>query len=355
MATTYSATLLQAAIYKASQSDMFQKFETRGSVYGALDAALAQKNLLLPNSTIEKLKKASSQTEKIYTFVKEANGNGTARACSGSGDGATASTTLSWSTLSETFQISYLDMAQNDYSYEEMFELRLRQRLLSIYSRLDTIVVDALEANYTEGLGTEFTKFNDASQVPLSAYDLTTNTAAFWLNRAKVDARRNDINMDNLHFVGDPALAGIVSSMGNQGAGNVTNLGFQFQGVGFSHTNRLENNTGRYATGYMFEKGMFTLLTWANKLARDGKDIGTDVWTTFQDPRYGFTMELKVKKRCNDNTSKGAGMEADYDESFVISFDYATPFAYTSDSNSGVYKYEFDADNDVQSGSGSYS
>lgn len=356
MATTYSASLLQAAVYKASQKDMFQKFETRGSNYGALDVALAQRSMLLPASKLEQIRKASSQTEKIYTFVKEAAGDGTARACDGTGDGATAATTLSWSTLSEEFSLSALDMAQNEYTYEEMFQLRLEQRLLSLYERLDTAVVAALEAAYTEGDGTQFTKYNNASQVALDDYDVSSNRAAFWLNKAKSDAFANDISSDNLRFVGEGGLKQIVSSMGNQGAGNETNLGFQFQGVGFHHTNRVVNNEGRYATGYMFEMGMFTLLTWTNALARQGKDIGTDVWGIFLDPRYGFDIELKVKKSCYDSTaaSKGVGMEADYKEGFVLSLDYCIPVAYSSDANSGIYKYEFDTDNSVQSGSGSY-
>lgn len=354
MASSYSATLLQDAIYKASQKDMFQKFETRGSNYGALDAAFAQRNLLLPNSTLENIRKASSQTEKINVFVKEANGSGTARKCSGTGDGATAQVPLVWATLEEEFEMSYLDMKQNQYTFDEIFQRRLEQRLLSMYSRLDAIQVAALEANYTAGLGTQFTKYNDASQVPLNDYDITTNRAAMWLNKAKSDMFANDLSMDNLMMVGEGGLIQIQSSMQNQGSGNETNLGFQFNGVTFKNTNRIVNNDGRYATGYLFEKGMFTMLTWVNQLHREGKDIGIDVWTLFQDPRYGFDIELKIKKGCADSSAKGAGMQADYVESYVLTLDYATPFAYTSDDNSGIYKYEFDVDNTVQSGSGSY-
>lgn len=354
MASTYSATLLQDAIYKASQKDMFQKFETRGSNYGALDAAIAQRGLLLPDSTLEKIRKASSQTEKINVFVKEANGTGTVRKCAGTGDGVTAQVPLVWATIEEEFQMSFLDMEQNQYDFDEMFQRRLEQRLLSMYSRLDAIQVAALEANYTAGVGTQFSKYNDASQVPLNDYDITTNRAALWLNKAKSDMFDNYLSMDNLMMVGESGLIQVQSSMQNQGSGNETNLGFQFNGVTFKNTNRIINNDGRYATGYLFEKGMFTMLTWVNALARKGKDIGTDVWTLFQDPRYKFDIELKVKKGCTDNSSKGAGMQADYAESYVLSMDYATPFAYASDGNSGVYKYEFDRDNSVQSGSGSY-
>lgn len=355
MSSTYSATALQDAIYKAKQSEMFQSWETRKSNYGALDAAIAQRNLLLPNSVIEDMKKASTQATKVDVFVKEAAGAGTARKCEGTGAGATASQTLSWTTIVEEFAISYLDLAANRYSWEEMFQRRLQEKLKALYVRIDEYVVAQLEAAYTAGDGTNFVKFNDASQVPADDYDLQTSRAAMWLNKAKSDMFANDANMDNLHMVGEGGLLAIVNSMANQGQYTETNLGYQFQNVGFSHTNRVINNTGRYATGYLFEKGMFTLLTWTNALHRKGEDIGTDVWTIFQDPRYGFDIELKVKKQCKDNSSILSGLNADYQEGFVLSVDICVPTAYTSDTNSGIYKYEFDVDNTVQSGSGSYS
>jgi hypothetical protein len=139
-----------------------------------------------------------------------------------------------------------------------------------------------------------------------------------------------------------------------QGNSTATDLAFQFGNFSADFTNRLDNNTGIYATGYVFEKGAFGFLTWINGLHREGKDIGTDVWTRFQDPRYGMDLELKVKKACADNSSIGSGMQADYTEGFVISVDVATPVAYNSDDNTGIYKYELNEDNTVLSGSGSY-
>jgi hypothetical protein len=157
-----------------------------------------------------------------------------------------------------------------------------------------------------------------------------------------------------IHVVGEANMKAVFSSMLNQGQSTDTNLGFQFQGVTSSFSNRVTNNTGIYATGYAFEKGAFGFLTWTNGLSREGKDIGTDVWRTFVDPRYGLTIELKVKKACTDNSGTITGAEADYTEGFVMAVDVCTPIAYSSDSNTGIYKYELNEDSTVQSGSGSY-
>lgn len=354
MADTYSATLLQDAIYKASKKDTFQSFETRGSVYGALDAAVAQTDLLLPKSTVESIRKASGQTEKVNVFKKESNGTGTVRKCTGSGAGATAQVTLSWSTLAEEFSMSELQMSANQYQYAEIFQARFEERLKSLYKRIDSAIIAALEAAYTVGAGDSFGTFNDAFQVPLSAYDMSSNRNATWLNKVKADMMKNDFEPDMLEMVGDANLSAVLRSMLAQGNNTATNLAFQLEAFMARFSNRVSNNTGIYATGYAYQKGAFGLLTWTNELSRKGRDIGTDTWGTFIEPRYGLEIELKTKRACADNSADVTGAQADLTEGFVMAIDIATPFAYSSDSNSGIYKYELNEDDSVQSGSGSY-
>jgi hypothetical protein len=190
----YTDTLLQDAIYKASKKDTFQSRELRPSLYGALDAAIAQNSLILPKSTIESIKKSSVQATKVDVIKKEAAGSGTARKCTGTGAGVSAQATLTWSTLVEEFAMSDLEMRQNQYSYDELFQIRFEQKLLNLYKRMDSAVIAALEANYSAGLGDSFTLFNDAFQVPLNQYDIATTRAATWLNdeerlRPRYDSR----------------------------------------------------------------------------------------------------------------------------------------------------------------------
>lgn len=262
MADTYSATLLQDAIYKASMKDTFQAFETRGSVYGALDAAVGQTDLLLPKSTVQSIRKASGQTEKVNVFKKESAGSGTARKCTGTGAGATAQVTLSWSTIVEEFSMSKLQMYANQYEFAEIFQARFEQKLKAIYKRIDSAIIAALEAAYTAGSGDSFTLFNDAFQVPLSAYDLASNRNATWLNKVKADMMKNDFEPDMLEMVGDSNLGAVLRSMLNQGNQTATNLAFQLEAFNARFSNRVSNNTGIYATGYAYQKGAFGLLTW---------------------------------------------------------------------------------------------
>ena len=92
----------------------------------------------------------------------------------------------------------------------------------------------------------------------------------------------------------------------------------------------------------MFEQGTFGVLTWTNTLSRMGADIGTDVWTTMEDP-YGILgqIELKIKKECTDNSGSFTGGEADLVESYVMAIDVAFLSAYDSTgTDSGIYKAE---------------
>lgn len=356
MASSYSATALQNAIYTAAKKDTFQSFETRGSVYGALDVAVSQTGLLLPKSTLQKIKLADQQTEQINIFKKEAEGTDTAVACDFTDHGSTARPSLVYEPFVEGFSLSYGDLAANMYTYEEMYQLRFEEKMKALYKRIDEYVVSILEANYSVGNADSFTTYNNAFQVPLDEYDLASNRAALWLNKVKADFRKDDFSGDNLHVIGDSNLVAVMSAMLNQGQGNETNLGFQFQGITSNFTNRVANNTGIYATGYAFEKGAFGLIDWVDPLYRKGHNIGTDEWMSFTDPRYGMTIGVKVKRQCKDNTSilTGANMAADFQESWQLYVQVAVPTAYSSDSNTFIKKYELDSDNSVLSGSGSY-
>lgn len=354
MATT--ATLLQAAIYKATQSDMFQSNEVRASNYGAWEAAWGDRELLAGTSQLEAIKKSSVQTTTLDVFVKEAQGEGTARKCSPTGGQTTDTVDLTYATIFEEFSLSELEYLQNRFSKEDAMAHMLQQKLLSIDKRLDTAAVAFLESSYHKGDGSIYPNFNQAKQVPPSDYDIQTQRAALWLNNVAVEMEENDY-YGQIRVVGSPRLKGYMASMLNQGAGTATNLGFQFQNFNAMFSNRVTNNTGRNATAYVFEKGMVGAVTWANGLHRKGKDIGTDVWTIMQHPRYGFDIEVKIKKACTDNSGTITGGQADYVEGIGLSFDVAFFKAYSSvANNTGLYKYELDAGGNIQSGSsGEYS
>src|SRR3990167_3703506 len=320
MASTYADTALLDAVMTARANDTFQAFETKGSVYGALDAGIDGMSRLLPAETLKRLKQSDNQPLKIDVFKKEDEGVATTFSCSTSGNGETDRVPLTFTGFVEGFSLSYGEMIENRYTYQEMFNMRWAEKMKALYKRIDAYIVSILEANYAAGAGTNFTLFNNAFQVPLDEYDIAQNRAALWLNKVKADIFKNDFSGENLHILGESNMLAVCSAMLNQGQGNETNLGWQFQGVTRNATNRITNNTGIYATGYVFEKGAFGCFDWIPQIFRAGKTTGEDVWTSFVDPRYGMTFGVKSERTCANNTSifYGMAMGADFTENWQI-------------------------------------
>src|SRR5690349_6561740 len=141
MANPYASIAFTEAWYNTSQSrDFIQRNESRGSVYGILDAAILDgQNKLFTNKQIEALRTASERPVKIPILQKEAVGSGTARKCTGTGDGGSATVTPTWATIIEEFSISADELLRTSIiSPVEIMQHRINQKLLSMHNRLDS-------------------------------------------------------------------------------------------------------------------------------------------------------------------------------------------------------------------------
>lgn len=352
LASSYDATILQNAIYKTSQSDEFQQNENRLSAYGAFEIATSQVDQLLPATTLENIKKSSLQPTKINVFAKEAYGSGAARKCTGTGNGLTAQITPSYATFAEEFGMSALEIAQNQYNYEEIFASRIQNKLRSFYKRFENAAIAKLESLKSHGNGTAFHNYHYAKQVSDADWDISVNRAANLMGKIQQEFQENDYD-GPIVIIGNPAFTRIWGLLNSQGAGTAINLNVGGDFI-YKKSNSITNNTGVAATCYAFRPGMFGVLSWTNQLSRAGADIGTDKWSVFSEPRFDITMEQKYKVSCADSSGSISGGEADLVEGFVDSVDLAFISAYSSDANnSGIYKYELSTTTNVHSGSGS--
>lgn len=333
----FTPTLLQEGILNVRQVNGlgFQENELRRSRYGALEAANAGVNQLVPASELARLKQASSQQTSMDVFARVADGTGTARKCSGTGTGTTAKISISYATFAEEFAISKIEHEGNRAKEQEVFNYLLNEKLRSLHTRIDTAAVTALEAAAVAAPSAAFgTAVGNALQFASTA-------RLDFYNQMKSNLEINDFygGYDNVHSTSQAELVRYDQA---QGGANATNLQFQLGDYTHFSSNRVANGIGVQSTSYMFERGTFGILTWTNQLSRMGADIGTDVWMTMEDP-FGLlgSIEVKVKKECTDNSGSFAGAEADLVESYVMAVDVAFVTAYDSTgSNSGIYKAE---------------
>ena len=335
MATT--ATILQDAILKIGQQDGYwnAQNDSRQSNYGALSAIMESTEKCIPASMLAEIKQATAQPTKIDVFVKEPLGTETARACSGTGSPTTNRTTLTYQGFQEQFALSEIEFAGNEVRKIDAFNHLLSEKLRSLRTRIDSAAVAFLEANKAVGggAGTIYTTIvADAKRVP--------NADKFnFFNNVSVEMAENDYNGPYYNVSSTSNLALQRYDIA-QGANNGTNLQFQMGDYLNKYTNRIVKGVGVTSTSFMFAPGQVGMIPWINTLSRTGKDIGTDSWSSFVDPATGMPIELKVKKTCVDNSANFAGAEADFLESYVLYTEIAFVKAFSSTTNTGIFKYE---------------
>jgi hypothetical protein len=334
-----ATTLLEArAAITAANNGTMGRNELRMPSFGAFRAHVDNAPLLIPGLDIQDLRRYTDQPTRIPVRVKGAPGTGTTRKCAGTGTGTTALKPLSFIGIEEEFALSDLEMRKNELNYQDAFNFLLMERLRSAYTRLEIISAAHLETiKSTVNAGTKYkTTVAGAKRVPYRKINR-------FYGGLNAEMQRNDFN-GLVDVVASPNLAEAWNYIMMQGGNNAQNLGFQVSDYNPYFSRFVADGAGVEATAYAFVPGAIGVMPWINQLHREGKDIGTDVWTTFTDPIYGITWELKMKKGCADsspaNGGSVAGGEADYVESFVLFSEFAFTEAYTSTADTGVYKYE---------------
>jgi hypothetical protein len=335
----FTPTVLQEAILETQRSAGYgiSENERRLSKYGALEAHRAGTERLIPASTLAMMKEATSQATSIDVFQRVAPGAGTTRACEGAGTGTTVNVPLTYNGFREEFKLSWIEHEGNRTKYQEAFNYMFAEKLRNLYSRIDIAAVANLEANKATGAGAGSIYAADLGDADAKAVPLADHSNFF--NNAMVEMMENDFNgpFFNVSTTGQVALQRFDAQ---QGANNDTNLSWMQNDYIHYPTNRFAAGAGNISASYLFDPSAVGMITWTNQLSRVGKDIGGDEWTAFSDP-LGLlgSLELKVKKQCEDNSGSFAGAEADYTESFVMFVEVAFVTAYDSVLGAPIFKY----------------
>jgi hypothetical protein len=313
--------------------------ELRMPRFGAAAALLDGAAGLIPGLTA--LKKSSAQPIRIPVFNKIAAGSGTVRKCAGTGTGTTALVTPTFQGITEEFAISELEQVQNQVGKDKALAYLISQKAKAIYGRIDAIALAFLETKKSAvNLGSYF------GALVASAKQVAQADKEDFFAGMQAELKANNF-FGMMEFVAGYNLEVLYNKLMNQGKQNAENQAFTVENF-IPNFTAVANGTGVKATAYAFEPGTVGIFPWLNQLSRDGADIGTDTWTTFRLPAMpgmgeGLLVELKVKKGCADTTTANSaviGAEADLVESYVLHVDLAPLAAYSSDTDTGVYKYE---------------
>jgi len=319
----------------AAAQGKFASNELRMPIYGAWQAHKDGANLLSPNLNIQDLRKYTGQVVRIPVLKKGISSSVTnARACADTGAAAGAFKNLNFLTVHQGFQISYLSTVTNQFDYNTQVQAAMMELMRSLYTYLDQQAIAHYETiKSTVNGGTRYkTTVAGAKQVPFKDYDRLPG-------RLTTEMMGNDFN-GLMDIVASPNFTDAWKYVQNQGAANGQNLQYQTGDYRLYADRFIADASGTDSTAYIHSPGTVGVFSWINQLHRDGQDIGTDVWTTFTDPYYGVTWELKMKRECRDNSATVQGGEADFVESWGLTAEFAFTEAFSSTADTGVYKYQ---------------
>ena len=281
--------------------------------------------------------------EQVVTFdVLKANvdGTGVVRKRKGAGGLETDRVTVTLEEeIMEEFSIPFLELgrledpAQIQANFQMVFNRQLDQKLGSMARRVNTKVINYLEANLnTNALAipadeTYYTPTAGVREIPLA-------DQAYFVSNVRSELRylyKTDYSLSDLMFVGSNRFQTVVENQferfGNQ---NSENRIKDLNGVNMFISQSIDAGTGNLASFYVFPRTHVGAVSWvqpydkiagaftplvgeAGSVTNDGfYKVGNDVWGVMEHPFLdGLKIEIKNYEGWEDNSADKDGSEND--------------------------------------------
>lgn len=245
-----------------------------------LRTALGYSDILMGRDNVNDIKESDKRSVYTYYLKRMAANNGTARSYAPSGvQSDSGQVTLSWVTFSETLgqymQVGY----DNVFDDVSMLDHQIMEKQRILRERVGTYIVQQLHTNrtqstFSESLGAGTTR-NMSWNAANYAFENTGDQATkFFQNVASV--MKQNKYYDKFDVIADPVIYKQADFLRNQGAGNATNLSYQF--VDFNpngimmHTTLGQQVAEPYINGcgIVLPAASFSVVPWIPKINRKG-------------------------------------------------------------------------------------
>lgn len=320
----YSNTVLLAAI--AELTDPANK-DMRAPLYGATNTFNKfKKDVIVNYDEFELIQNKSDLQTKYIDYLRRSSETvASSRTHSLSlALGDSTRDTLTFATYAREFGISDGTMRNNAIGAQKFMVNQIRNARLDIGASIETAAVAVLEANKNT-----YTKA--ATGANIGTWDTTNyvleitnaNKDDYW-NLIATDMRTLDF-APKYQSVHTHTASGLVNRQMAQGAGNSSNLMFQFpeySDLEFSGT--ISNLSDYYTTGYVVPERSIALLDWIPGKNREGL-VNHGLWsfTAIPDPFGVFKkMAVAVYKTVADGSTYGGDQDAQwlYEVSVDVAF-----------------------------------
>lgn len=322
MANRTTANLVKA---QAKLIAAFQSSELRYRFPATYLALKAISNVMLPN--YEELRKREDRTVETNYAIRAKRTLGSARSHNHTGvKNDTGTLTPTWATYTDPFNMS---LKQSDNSIYDAQE-QMNQEVMNVI------------ANFMEGYETAATAylFANRSGVNIATAEGTFDATddVFEIAEAK-EIRAIQITMiavdANKYPAGSTIFCDSISYakfqyQAAQGAGNATNLSFQFQGLTFVHSVELGALAAALVSAYskgfwiVVPTGTVAVLPWIPKQNRIGVETKENVYTSLLNPVDGETYAVhSYETRADDSANNG------YTQDVVTQYQISQDLAFT--------------------------
>ena len=332
MANYLPSVLLKA---QAKIDASMQAPEFRYKMTPAFEVAKQNSNFLIPN--YEALKTSDSRAVETYIINRSSRSAGSARAYDHSGvNGDTTAVSLTWATYTDKFKLSLKQGDRNIFDNAELLAKQYMNAFINIHNAIGTAAQDYLSTNknQVELTSPKGATWNDTN----NAYVISAADSNRFAQRVKSIMRQDNYNTNTFDVIADPTQYADLEYIANQGTGNSTNWGFQYNGLNIAESTEItvpDNFTG---AAFVMPAGTFGVLPWIPKKNREGwGDMESYVggYGTIVDPISGLTMAVHGYAERADNDTTGSEVQ-DVNYEFEVSIDLAFLSAPLSTSDASV-------------------
>lgn len=317
---SYINTLIQPL--RAQYPNGFDKNETRMPNVGAWDSFVKNTPLFLTDDVKQKIK-MSDPAVPVQVPAIDATPDGSisirnARSCSTpADDGTSRLISLAFETIVFSVQMNPADFVNNEIGYQAALNRKLEEKIFKVMRILDARAISNLETNknvFDTIPSSFYTVTGNDIQVPLAGQD------DFYNNLSAIFGAM-DYDFSNIDVIADWQQYPIVNRYRNQGAGNQTNLQFQFGPYNYYQSSRVVTGSNKSVL-YAAVPGNYGVETRVDLTARMGERISeSQYWETINLPIIGLEAGVRYDKACADRSNIQASLSSTVVESYEFSFD----------------------------------
>jgi len=318
----------------------------RASNYGALDLFVSQNDSpmgLVSPALIEKARASIGSVLQTPVFDYDSSVViGSARTVTIADDeNTTAMFNFTFATYTFGFTQVPVLFNNNEITAQADFDRKFMKYVYALGASLDTAAIAALSAAKTQVVGDNLD------------YPFTGNVIqSTWAKRENIIGDINPMMKSNdyygqLHVLGNAGIESMVNKMAEKSIYNEVNKTLEYNDKILHFSNRLLNESGRYATGYAVEEGQLGFLSRFEREALAGTQTPTHQWDIITLPKLNIPCGGYYYYGVDDYNAIAGAASADMDRvvkqhyGFAVDVCFVTPYNNAATVNaSPILKFE---------------